>query len=415
MARIINEQRNINDNVFEYEKRLQSPYNRFIDKYPTYVTYYHIETNETTVDEGWKDTEGLLDDNSSLRFNRIDNFPLYGISQIVLGINDDDQGLDVSYEGEAIFLPHTIKPFQNDFFVINHLKRHDTYIFRINSIEYDNIHPDNFYKATFILEETNGTKLEQLEKQVVNMYSCINENIGTDKVCIIETDRYIRIKEVMKMYQNIADTYISIFYNEKYNSFFGEKSCKKKLYDPYLITFVNKHGLFNEKDKINTLILSQEIQDNRFAIKYEKSIWRFIERQDINLMNNFYYYEHHGADLPYSSFALWHDHTIEILDISLDMNTFGLSYPILTDEFIENVRNPEVEAPSNYAKLLKSYIRKDKIDIYSIPLDLHEALLSLNANLEFFFIVPIILYIIRMIIDKEMKDKTLEVSNSITL
>ena len=120
MARIISEQKNINNNVFEYEKRLQSPYNRFIDRAPTYVTLYHISNNDTTVGEGWKDTDGLLGPNSSLRFNKITNFPLYGISQIVPNLDENDQGLDIQYEGECIFLPHTIKPFQNDFFVIEH-------------------------------------------------------------------------------------------------------------------------------------------------------------------------------------------------------------------------------------------------------------------------------------------------------
>ena len=75
MARILTEKRNINDNVFEYEKRLQSPYNRYIDKFPTYVTYYHISNDNTTVNEGWKDTEQLLGENSSLRFQKITDFP----------------------------------------------------------------------------------------------------------------------------------------------------------------------------------------------------------------------------------------------------------------------------------------------------------------------------------------------------
>ena len=55
------------------------------------------------------------------------------------------------------------------------------------------------------------------------------------------------------------------------------------------------------------------------------------------------------------------------------------------------------------------------MDIYSFPLNLHESLLSLNANLEFFFVTPIILYIIQRVVEDEMKDNTLDVSNSITL
>ena len=315
MAKILNEKRNINDNVFEYEKRLQSPYNRYIDKYPTYVTYYHVSNDDTTVNEGWQDSEQLLGTNSSLRFQKITDFPLYGISQIVMDINDDDHGLDAGYEGEAIFLPHTIKPLQNDFFVIDHLSTHDVYLFRISTIEFDNIHPDNFYKATFRLEGTDISYIDKIEAQVLNNYVCISENIGTENVCIIEHERYTRINQVKKLYDDVAGTYLSIFYNERYNCLLGEKPCGKKLYDPYMIEFVNKWGLFNDKQRLNTYIFSQEIEDNRFRIKYEKSIWRFIERQDMSLMTNFYYYIYPGVRLPYTTFASWYDQTIYVLDI----------------------------------------------------------------------------------------------------
>ena len=413
MARIINEKRNINDNVFEYEKRLQSPYNKYIDKSATYVTYYHIDNDNTTVNDGWRDTEELLGENSSLRFTKIDSLPIYGISQVVINIEDNDQGLDGSYEGEAIFLPHTIKPYENDFFVIEHLNRHNPYVFRITAIEFDNIHPDNFYKATFVLEGTDISYIEKLESQITNKYICIDENIGTEQKCIIESSRYQRIKEVEKVYDNLASTYLSIFYNERYNILLGEKMCGKKVYDPFLIEFVNKWGLFNHKDTLTTYIFGQEVTDNRFMLKYEKSLWRFIERRELSIMTNFYYVEYPGIDIPYSTFALWHDKNIWVTDISLDMNSFGLSHPIFSNEFIENVKTQDEKAPSDYAAIIKSFVRKDKMDIYSIPLNLYESLLSLNANMEFFFFVPVILYIIKKIIDEELK--TVIYDNSIKI
>ena len=387
MARILTEKRNINDNVFEYEKRLQSPYNRYIDKFPTYVTYYHISNDNTTVNEGWKDTEQLLGENSSLRFQKITNFPLYGIGQIVINLSEEEQGLDGGYEGEAVFLPHTIKPFQNDFFVIDHLtKNNDIYIFRITEIEFDNIHPDNFYKVNFRLEDTDGSILDELENQVINKYVCISENIGTENQCIIEHERYERINQVSKLYDDISSTYLSIFYNEKYNCLLGEKRCGKKLYDPFLIEFVNKWGLFNDKTRLNTYIFNQEIEDNRFQIKYEKSVWRFIERQDITILNNFYYYIYPAIRLPYTTFAVWYDASIYV--------------------FIKVVKE-DIPVEGDYAKLIKSYIRKENIDVYSIPLTLNESLLSLDANLDFFFMTPIILFIIKKILNKEMEDKTI--------
>lgn len=413
LARIIDEQRNINENIFAYEKRLQSPYNKFIDKNPTFVTYYHISNVDTTVNEGWKDTEEVIGPNSSLRFKKITDFPVYGLSQMVLNLQEEDQGLDVSYEGEGVILPHTIKPNQNDFFVINHLKMHDTYLFRVTGIEYDNIHPDNFYKITFRLEETDSAQEDLLGRQVEGSYICINDNIGTDESCIIESERWSKLKDIELLYRDIAETYISIFYNEQYNTLLGEKPCGKKLYDPYMIEFVNKYGLFNDKKRIKTYIFSQEVQDKRFAIKYEKSVWKFIERQDMSIMNNFYYYIYPGITLPYTSFANWRDESVYVLDISLDMNSAELCDRIFIDEFIKDVKE-NLPVESDYAKLLKGYIRKDKITAYDVPLDLNSCLLTLDANLEFFFITPIILFILKKILHDEMVNKEFSAKNTNT-
>ena len=51
----INEQRMIEDNLFKYENRLKSPVSRFIEQTPTFVTYYHLNNDSTTVDDGFKD------------------------------------------------------------------------------------------------------------------------------------------------------------------------------------------------------------------------------------------------------------------------------------------------------------------------------------------------------------------------
>lgn len=408
MARIISEQKNINNNVFEYEKRLQSPYNRFIDRAPTYVTLYHISNNETTVGEGWKDTDELLGGKSSLRFNKITNFPLYGISQIVPNVDDSDQGLDIQYEGECIFLPHTIKPFQNDFFVIEHVdKTADTYVFRITSVEFDNIHPDNYYKSNFILENTDPYTIQQLEEQVIGKYECITENIGTEEVCIIETDRLVQIRKVEDIYDNLASTYLSIFYNEKYNCILGDKPCAKLLYDPYLIEFCNKWKLFNKKDRLTTYMFSQEITDNLFRLKYERSVWRYIERNEISLLTNFGYFITPAINLPFTTFALWHDERVWILDIPSGKipNTDDTANQIIGDDFIFEVKN-NADSETAYATLLKRYLRREELTIYDIPDNIYNTLLDLNGNLDYFFTTPMILYIMKQIIHKELTDKT---------
>ena len=126
---------------------MNSQITRFLDKSPVFTTFFHLNVNETTVDDGFRDIESIIGNRSPLRFQRIENFPLYGLDPVILSIQDSDQGLDTEYSGECILLPNTIKPLQNDFFMINHVK--GSYIFRVTEVQYDNIRPDNFYKIGF--------------------------------------------------------------------------------------------------------------------------------------------------------------------------------------------------------------------------------------------------------------------------
>ena len=50
----------VNNNIFKYEDKLNSSYTRFLDKTPTYVTYYNINTIESTVDLGFSNVEKIL-------------------------------------------------------------------------------------------------------------------------------------------------------------------------------------------------------------------------------------------------------------------------------------------------------------------------------------------------------------------
>lgn len=402
MAKIISEVRNIKDNTFEYEKRLQSPYNRLIDKAPTPVTYFHINDNESTVNEGYQDIEEIIGPKSPLRFDRIEGFPLYGVPQINPNIQEDDQGINITFEAECFVLPHTVKPNPNDFFLIDVLDIHDVYIFKITDIAYDNIHPDNFYKTQFRLELTSKEKLAYLEKQVINNYTCIIDNIGTDSHCIIETDKFTKYQKVKDTYDDLVNLYVSIFYNEKYNCFLGEYPCNKKLYDPYMVEFVNKWNLFNSKDKINSLIISQEIDDNKFKLKYEKSVWRFIEKNDYSLLNKFIFYTYRADTLKYTTFSLYRDATVNILDIPLSFYSDTDTRCVFNDEFINTIKDNK-ECKSSYGNLLKKYILKEKLDINSVPLDINETLYSLEADVEFFFITPMILYIMKKIMKDSFK------------
>lgn len=399
MALFINEKKMVEDNMFQFENKLKSPMSRFLDTTPTFVTYYHINADETTTDEGFKDVASIIGYRSPIRFKKIQSFPLYGMEQIILQLQDTDQGLDTEYTGEAIILQNTIKPLQNDFFMIPCLR--DVYMFRVTEISYDNIMPDNFYKISFQLEYIDKTMMDNLEKQANETYTCVLENIGTENKCIIESEYLDKIREIDKMYDDITSTYMTIFYNDKYNCLLADLGCGKKLYDPLQTEFINKHSLLNKKGNFKTTILTDQFNDTRRRIKYEKSVYRFVERRELRLLNNFKYVDYSAMIERESSFSRWYDESIRILDVPSSMPIDATN--IFSDEFVMSIKmNGFVD--NHYAKLIQSFVRNEEIKISDIPLDLNDELLALDANLEVFFFTPIIMYIIKTVVNSTIQN-----------
>lgn len=400
MAMIINEEQMVNQNIFNFEDRLNSPVVRLLDQTPTFVTYYHVNVNESTSDEGFHDAESIIGSRSPLRYQKVEKFPIYGLDQIILQLQDTEAGLDTSYEGEATILPNTIKPLPNDFFVISYLD--GNYIFRVLEINFDTIRSDNFYKIRFCIEYNDENKLNDLNELVHDKYTCVLENIGTENKCIIQHDYKEKLDQIDTMYSDMVSLYLSLFYNEKHNVVLGELPDGRTLYDPYMTEFINVHGLVNRKSSLSTILLENQIVDSKFKLKYERSLWRMVERRDARQMKPCFYITYQGIAKKESTFYRWKDPSIMVLDIPAELIP-EQSERIFSDLFVETVRcNGPVT--TSYASLFKKFIRDEDISIYDIPLNMNDELMRLDANLEMFFMTPVLLYIIKETIRNFLKN-----------
>ena len=391
---IVNEMKVFNDNVFKYEEKLSSPLNRFLDKSPTFVTYFHINNQETTADQGFQDTEEILGPRSSLRFGRIDNFPIYGLEQIQVQLSDEDQGIDGSYEGDGTILPNTIKPLPNDYFVINHLN--DFFLFRVTGIAYDSIRPEGYYGIQFKLESTDASCVTKLKNQTTDKYRCIFKNIGTENKAIIREDDFDKITEINKMYEEIVNLYISIYYNEKYNAIMGTfKNDGTVLYDPLMSVFIDKNGILNDKNNYSSIVLGEQFTDPKREFKYENSIYRFFERKDPTKIEKFAYQLIPGRNYFESAFYKWYDDTVMVVDRPDVVCENNPENCLLCDDFIDAVAINIPNEESEYSKFLIKYLRGEIKSLADIPLNLKDVMLHLNISKESFFFTPIVLYVIK--------------------
>lgn len=400
---ITNEQQFIEDNIFKYEERLSSPLNRFTDKTPIFVKYWHISNEDSVADGGYQDTEELLGPNSSLRFKSIENMPLFGMEQFVAQLNDGEQGLDTTIESEATTAPGTLRPVPNDMFVIHGFRT--VMIYRIFNIEYDTIRPEGYYKVSFRLEFMEEEKLRQLEAQTVKRYHCIYENIGTEEKCIILTDDYEQWKKVSSMYDEMADMYVAAYYSKKHNCFLGNfRGDGKVLYDPLMSYFIDKHSLFNKRNAFSAIVLGDQFTDEKREFKYENSIYRFFERNDVGRLKRFFYFLLPGTNYHESSFHRWYDNSVLVVDTTPPLCPNDPENFLLCQEFIDAARlNTPVNSP--YQKFLVDYLWHKIRSVNDIPLDLKDILISLNLSKDSFFFTPIVLYVIRETIKGFMGDK----------
>ena len=399
MGLSIDENKMISDNIFAYEEKLKSPVVRYQETTPVSVIYFHINSDVSTTDEGFKDVASIIGFRSPLRYNKIDGLPLYDMDPIVLQLNDEDQGLDSDFTSDAKILPNTIKPTANDFFIIPTL--HDAYLFRVTSIAYDTVMPDNFYRIEYKLEYIDQEMINQLEKQVTGSYICNMDNIGSENKCIIESEVYKRLEKINELYDDMVNTYLTIFYDVRHNSLLGEVSGPwLRLYNPLQTEFINKHQLFNEKNNLECLILTDEVEDTQRKLKYAKSMYRLFEIRDLKLLTPFKYTLRDSITLHESSFYRWHEKRIDVMDIPNHIPSTAKQ--ILSDEFVDAVMyNTELE--TEYGNLIKRFLRKEELGIKDISLQLGDELLYLNNSLEVFFFTPIIMYIIREIVKEELK------------
>ena len=266
----------VNNNIFKYEDKLNSGFTRFLETTPTYVTYYNINTIESSVDLGFSNVDKILGPQSPIRFSEVKNFPIYGMETIQLDIDEAEEGMTSSYDGELIILPDTITPYPDDFFILEH-KGHN-FLFRVTSVNYDTIKSNNFFKIQFTIKYVSPEDSKKILEQVTEKFTCIVGNIGTEDRCIIEDEIYILLQRMQYLYKDMSERYLMFYYNKRYNAvIYYDSEDGLGIYDRYLNAFIQKHGLFYDRDSHKALYLNNEDDTCCFPLEYDNSLYRTFE------------------------------------------------------------------------------------------------------------------------------------------
>ena len=396
---VFNEEAVLNGNVFKYEQRLKSQANKYVENGAILTTYYHIHDTAVTVDRGLKDIAQLFGKDSPLRFNRIENFPLYGFGQANPNNTDETQVEDINVEGECLILPSTIVPSQYDIFVINHLRMRG--FFQVTEVTFDSMKTEGYYKIKYRLQSTSEEQFGYLENQTIGEFRCQLDAIGTDLNPIIRKDDAVRRDQLKQIVNNMIGDYRAMFYNERHNCFMLSTRNFWRWFDLCGNEFMAKHSLMNPENATNVIMLHHKLNDRSFAMRYQQSLYRWIEDgAPRGNLNKFPFTTIPGTNYTESSFAKWSESDIQVIvpephavhdEHHERQSIFSHTQ---TQFFLEN----GTFGSNDYDNLIKLYCNGQLDNIQQVPLTIGNMAAAGITDRQIYFLTPVIIYIIRHVL-----------------
>ena len=391
------------DNLVEGAKsRLNNPFYIYGDRKPTIVTYYNINHNASTLDKGSSTLYDDIGQNSSLRFNKIENFHLYGLEKINVNLDVGEYGLESPIEGEALILPNTIVPVPGDMFIINHVID-KPYLFMVTGIGIDTLYTGaNFYKISYKLTRTDMDALTSLETvQTIKRFTYKAGNVGTTLAPLIESNQAELIDKIEDNIDTLLNYYMNLFYKNSVQNFILEYQ-HMYLYDPYLIEFMIRNKLFALSGN-NYFHVEQAVYiGDTFALEYDHTIFKDIEIKKSNMRLNSVYPV--PVDDPNSLLV---DRLESYYKLSNKVMYKDYDNPInwLDMDLLDRVINNELyDEDSNlyYRNLLILYMNNKEFDITD---KIMNSIMDLEFNYtkELFYMIPILIFILKSYVNKQQE------------
>jgi hypothetical protein len=369
----------------------------FNDKPPVLLkAWYNLNKRGTTFDEGTQAEYVALGKNSPLRFNKISGAVIYSSGiKIAFDVQYDEDGLGVSQMPNigGIVLPNTWIPYVGDYFSIDHAGKE--WLYKVSSVSFDTIdNGNNIYSFEAAIDNYG---IELIEKQVVERYKMIVNNIGSDFNAVIKEENYDLIDRLDSVLTTLKDYYIALFYCDRVQTFVYEGKYGF-LYDPYMIEFILRNEIL--KGSTEYIFVHHEVQIPRtFAIDYNNSLYRAIENKSIENFNN----KAVGAEAIEDKYSLFATVLEQYYKIDYNKgNIFG-SFQPLDSALINNVKeNVELDVSESKAiyNIIVRYFNNKSLD--SSTIDILEKI-NFEATPILFYAIPMIIYSIEYSIKNLLK------------
>lgn len=278
----------IQGSLSELEKALNSNFTTFLDETPILVDYYNINDIMSTADTGYQNADAIIGEESPTRFNKIKNFPIYGLRPLIPDLETIDGGLiDMSISGEVVTLPNTIRPTPGDYFFYKQGGRSLTFI--VTSISLGTIRSNDYYKLEISMKKIDEHNYDKvLDKQVVENFVTDIDLVGSNEKCIIKSTNAERIELYESILKDLILRYNQMFYCPKYNAMIMRKGLDDRFnyYDPFLTEFIIRNNVLDGTRDF--MVLINLGKDHHFNKYYNMTLYRNIETKNkLRLVKNY--------------------------------------------------------------------------------------------------------------------------------
>ena len=260
-----------------YSDLVNNPFYVLNDKKPVICTYYNINKDYSSLDQGSKLHMDNMGSESPIRYNRIYDFILYGFNRIELNTQNGEFGLENdTIEGECYILPNTILPTEGDYFEVEHIKD-STWLFMVQDVQQDTLaNGSNAYKISYKLEYLDN---KEIQSRIVYNFRMIEVREGTNISRIVRCEDYDIAKIADEKAVMMKGYFEDLFYKKQVQTFIYIDSMDYRTYDPYLIEFLIRNKILDNGEDSYLHVDQKIFLPNTFGLDYDRTFFRVFERK----------------------------------------------------------------------------------------------------------------------------------------
>ena len=412
MAKIISAEKSpfMNKAAEIYSKQKTSQFSKYLQKNPVFVTYYAINQQLSRADTGTGSVKEQIGTSSPIRYNEIKEFPVYNLSDMKPDIqNDETEGLDINMDLSGIvILPNTITPCPDDFLYVKMPGMSYGVLLRVTEFEFNSIQSNDYYTINCELRATDtksgySQTYIQLQKQVVEKYSCIFENIGTEDKCLIQDTELAKANSTLELINLLKDSFYDTYYDRDIGTFvyrdFSSGVNPIYYYDLYLIKFIIDSKIYDDVSGERCVALSlDDVLPINFGNLYRRSLWYAILQKDVTYLSRYSYYTEGSISKVTSPFKIneCDTKTIQLtykdapIDSGSSLFITGYISEYFPIELTNNLKDKESYTPTYLDEIIFNYILYGNMEIDKNRL----ANENLHSSLRNYRYIPILIYIL---------------------